>query len=884
MTSVPDRVATVLTTYTKSAILLVLLLTAVLAVGIGDVEQESDTDQFETDSPAADAQEFIQQNMTADDDEEVEVLQIVQRGENVFTRESVLEALALEQHIRETDSISRTLVADRPVFGYANVIANAAPPVEGEGEGPPSLADQRARIEALDDDDIQAIAADAFGPDADPAVLGLLPATFDPGSTTATSGAISVRQQLGDAVQDPDQTPEGVTQAQLDIREFATSQDSEYAIFGFGILSDEIDQSLGDSGAIVGPLALLFVVVALTVAYRDLLDIVLGVFGIIAVLVWTFGFMGWTGVAFNQLLLSVPVLLIGLSIDYAIHVFMRHREQRAENTSADLRRGMLLALAGVGTALVWVTATAAIGFLANLTSPIGPLQDFGVVSAFGVVAALIVFGVLVPALKIEIDEFLEARGIDRQKRAFGTGDSVFSRVLAGGASAARRFPVAVVVFALVLSVGGVFGATQVDTSFDETDFLADSPPDWTSNLPGAMAPGTYQVNDDLEFIGANYQQEDTESQLLIRGDVTNPEVLRWLDTTQGEIAGLDTVFVGADGPAIQSPLTVMQQTAAEGRAAAEREPDERTEEQAALVAFADRFDEQVEASDDGIPDGDIAALYDDLLAANPEAGRFIHQADDGSYDAIRLQFGVVGDAEIAAVADDTYTAADILADESGGALETIATGEQVIFDIVQEDLLDTVVQGLVITLFAVFLFLAAAYRATGSPASLGVVTLVPVALAVTWILGSMWLLDIPFNTLTGTITSLTVGLGIAYSIHISSRYELELRRQGDVWKAMRTTVTGTGGALLGSAATTIGGFGTLAFAILPVLRQFGIITGLTILYAFLASVLVLPSMLALWTRYLGPSAYFPSESEPTDETPEEDQAVADAEPAGAGED
>ncbi|ODR80921.1 hypothetical protein BG842_00515 [Haladaptatus sp. W1] len=81
---------------------------------------------------------------------------------------------------------------------------------------------------------------------------------------------------------------------------------------------------------------------------------------------------------------------------------------------------------------------------------------------------------------------------------------------------------------------------------------------------------------------------------------------------------------------------------------------------------------------------------------------------------------------------------------------------------------------------------------------------------------------------------------------------LELDEQPSVWVAMRKSVTGTGGALLGSAATTVGGFGVLVFAILPPLQQFGIITGLTIIYSFLASVFVLPSLLALWTRYLGP--------------------------------
>ena len=160
-------------------------------------------------------------------------------------------------------------------------------------------------------------------------------------------------------------------------------------------------------------------------------------------------------------------------------------------------------------------------------------------------------------------------------------------------------------------------------------------------------------------------------------------------------------------------------------------------------------------------------------------------------------------------------------------------------------------QNLLVALVAVFAFLPIAYRLTGNGVTLGIVTLLPVVYAVSWILGTMYLIDMPFNVLTGMITSLTIGLGVTYSIHVSARYTVEVDRKGHVWEALETTVTGTGGALLGSATTTIGGFGTLALAILPVLQQFGVITGLTILYAFLASVLVLPSVLVRWTRYFG---------------------------------
>jgi predicted RND superfamily exporter protein len=852
MTDLPRRIADGITTYSKTVILVVLLLTVAIGAGLPMVEQDSDTGQFETESEAANAQEFIEQNMTAADTENQTTVQLIQRGENVLSRESLLESLRFQKQLRENESINRTLASGGAMFGVENILATQGYRQVFGPEAEPTLDEQITVIEEVSDENLTRLIENVLGEGGSQAALGLMPsggsAAYSQGSTTAEARLTIITQETqGGTVEGPGGFSEEVSDAQLGIRDLAQDRNAEYTVFGAAVITQEIDQSLGDSGAIVGPLALLFVIVALTVAYRDLLDIVFGIVGIIAVLVWTFGFMGWANIAFNQLLLSVPVLLIGLSIDYAIHVFMRHREQRAEEgEDRNLRGSMAIALGGVGAALVWVTATAAIGFLANLTSPIGPLQDFGIVSAFGVFAALIIFGALIPALKIEVDALLEGFGLDRQKRAFGTGGSVFSKALASGAVAARRFPAVVIVLALLITLGGAYGATQVNTSFNQEDFLAEEPPAWTQDLPEPFAPGEYQAKEDLGFIQDNFQQEGRQGELLIRGNVTDSETLQWLENAKTDIGERETTFQLATGePEVRTPLTVMQETAEQNE------------------SFRAAFD--AAGGDDGVPDTNITALYDQLLVTNPDATDVVYRNEAGEYEALRIVVGLKGDAETGAVAADTRGAADAMEADSGGRLDVVGTGDQVVFDEVEQDLLATVIQGLAITLVAVFIFLAIAYRLTGSPASLGIVTLLPVLLAVTWILGSMWLLEIPFNTLTGTITSLTIGLGIAYSIHISSRYELELRRQGDVWDAMETTVTGTGGALLGSAATTVGGFGTLVFAILPVLQQFGIITGLTIIYAFLASVLVLPSLLVVWTRYLGPSGYFPPHDE--DETP-----------------
>jgi predicted RND superfamily exporter protein len=129
--------------------------------------------------------------------------------------------------------------------------------------------------------------------------------------------------------------------------------------------------------------------------------------------------------------------------------------------------------------------------------------------------------------------------------------------------------------------------------------------------------------------------------------------------------------------------------------------------------------------------------------------------------------------------------------------------------------------------------------------------MVPVVAALGWILGAMYLLGIPFTTETAVIASIAIGLGADYAIHVSERFLEELGHAGGVDAALDATVRGTGGALLASAASTAGGFGVLVLALVPSLRRFGAVTSTAIVFAFVASVLVLPSLLSVWYRYRG---------------------------------
>jgi predicted RND superfamily exporter protein len=112
-------------------------------------------------------------------------------------------------------------------------------------------------------------------------------------------------------------------------------------------------------------------------------------------------------------------------------------------------------------------------------------------------------------------------------------------------------------------------------------------------------------------------------------------------------------------------------------------------------------------------------------------------------------------------------------------------------------------------------------------------------------------LGFSLNAFTATVLAMTIGLGIDYSVHLTHRYVDERRLQPTARAALSRTVYGTGGALLGSVLTTVSGIGVLVFSVFPAIGDFGLLTGLSIVYAFLASLLVLPAALVAWERLFG---------------------------------
>ncbi|MDY0004729.1 MAG: MMPL family transporter, partial [Polyangia bacterium] len=140
------------------------------------------------------------------------------------------------------------------------------------------------------------------------------------------------------------------------------------------------------------------------------------------------------------------------------------------------------------------------------------------------------------------------------------------------------------------------------------------------------------------------------------------------------------------------------------------------------------------------------------------------------------------------------------------------------------------------------------------------VSVVPILLVVAWLNAFMFLAGYNLNVVTATIGAISIGVGIDFAVHFVMRFQQELRRGAPCEPALAVTGASTGGALMGSALSSVVGFAILAFAPMPMFSSFGLLTAVMILMAAVATLLVLPSLLLLVTPKRRPGGESPPQA------------------------
>jgi predicted RND superfamily exporter protein len=593
------------------------------------------------------------------------------------------------------------------------------------------------------------------------------------------------------------------------------------------------------------------------VLFRSVFQTLLANLPLLPGVVITLGIIELTYGHLNLITSSFVAVLLGLGVDFAVHVVSRYNEQvRAGVAPQDAVRE---SLQHTGPGILSGALITAVGFLAGMTTEFTAYGELGVITAVGLVAVVLCTFFVLPALL----------GHKRAAQVRPGPEFVGLAVLPAWI---RRVRGPLVAVGIASAVASGIAATQLEFNHRYFDFMP-------ASSESARALLALEYDPVASPVFANLTADSLEEARAIT------EQLRALDSVAGVQSPADLV------PAMdEAALAHLRK----GFAGVARDPDF-----AALAAHEVAPDKLAAAA------GRIVDALDEVRFAMAGAGMSTTAAEraTASFERLRKRLGELDegglarlrsiDADVAAIVGPAWTTARGVAergfvaptdlpplfarrfvskDGTRLALYAIPSGlfwEEDVATRFGEDVkrvqptvsglaLSHVVHGQMImrgferaaaiAVAVVLLILIADFRNLKD----ALLALLPTAIGWLWMLGLMKLLGLRFDVANIVALPLVIGVGIAYGVHLMHRVregESHAETSGVRGPArIDDAIRGTGGAIMIAALTTIVGFAALTISDYGGMQSLGWVMVIGITTCLIATIVILPAVLVMIRR------------------------------------
>lgn len=545
------------------------------------------------------------------------------------------------------------------------------------------------------------------------------------------------------------------------------------SLTGNPAFSKQMMEEMGTSmGSLIG-IAMLLMVFAVGLLFSAVRYRLLSVAIVASGLIFTFGFMGLTGIKINMVTIAAFPVLIGIGIDYAIQ-FHSRLDEEVRNKS--LPEAVKETITRSGPSILYAMLATSMGFIAMWTSPLPMIRSFGEVCVIGVVccylAALFIVPIFATLLKYQPKPIPEKKGL-------ALGDR-YNLGIGKMASTVARFPLIILALCVLLAAGGFSVDDQIIVNTDENTFV---PPDM---------PAKVQIDKVTRAMGPS-----DATPIFVRGDrVSALDSITWMHsfqryqeenndkiTSTRSIADLVIQYNGGSLPETDAELAMVL----------ERIPPE---------------------------------LRDHYLSGNSMALMEISTIDMDA--AIGMSF-------------INQLQHELTWHQPPPGITASLTGMGEMFTDLITQIRETKTTMTILGFIMIFAFLFLVYRKSLKAAT----PLVPIILIVGWNSLIMYELGIDYSPMTATLGTMTIGIASEYTILIAERYYEEREKGLLKMDAIRESVQKIGTAITISGLTTVFGFSALITSSFGIISNFGILTVISVGFALLGAIIVMPAILSL---------------------------------------
>lgn len=498
-------------------------------------------------------------------------------------------------------------------------------------------------------------------------------------------------------------------------------------------------------------------------------------------LIWTAGTMGWIGIPITIATAAMGAMLLGLGVEYSIFLFSRYHEERHTRRIDDALRESLV---NVGSTLVSSGTTTLMGFMALYLSIFPVLSDLGLTLAIGIAFMLAATIFALPVV-ILIEDRIETKlkGEKEMKHQLKVEDKGLKKLkisngyAAYGKLVANR-PVFVLIIALLITGAMFYGITQIVNQ--DVDFETILPNDLEEII------GYIKINDEFGTTNALLVYVEVYPSFLGSDepiDVRDPRVLEYVDLLQNKLRYINNA-------------------------------DESN-------SVADLIKQQ----NDGIIPDTIASQQE--LFETGQARRFVNS----DYSATIIRVSVRGE-NVDDAREAVRQAKEIIEDTRRPAGINVRASGNLVVQSELDALNGPDSQRTSLIAFAgiiVFLYvLTRSFKSTFLP-------LFTVILGIIWTLGLTGFFRVPFNNITSSVITMTIGIGIDFGLQVVNRFNQELETH-EKKKSMELTITSILTPMIITTIAALIGFRAMGLGQLKIMGDLGILMSFGILASMLAAI------------------------------------------------
>jgi len=587
---------------------------------------------------------------------------------------------------------------------------------------------------------------------------------------------------------------------------------------GLVVVLHEVTARLYDDLLTMLPISLGIVVGLMLIFHRNWLAIPVVLVPIFCALIWTLGIISISGVVLTPMIVAAGPILVGIGVDYGLHVANRIVEFKNEGNK--IPRATFLALMTTGKATFLCAVTDTIGFSALFISPIAPMRTVGLTMIVGVACSFFLTVSMTPAI-------MKLTNYSRHKSEGWTSIAVFS-------TKQWKAILVVVLLATTYSIARISVMDQ-DMKGDES-----APED----IESIKKLGEYSDKFEAGQTGI----------LLINGPVDRPkpaakdlDVLDIMNWTQGEINNITIENRNTDNLINVTAFSIVDffKSAHVSFVIEDLGGDPIFEYDGSFWEFlhSDFFGEDYTWIDLN-PVYNREDLRSDMIDVFYESftdemrAMLLTDEYDKALIYVSMPYVNIDDTtvivdkidEIAYIRDrQMHTQDAMMSQLTGGPPVTIAINKGI-----QNTQFDTIVLSLILVLITLVIIFK-------SP-KFGTITFLPILLVILWYPATVDAGGTNLNIFTAMVGTIIIGIGIDNSIQITER----VREEGTTPEGIQKAVENTGQSVVEATFTTMGG--VFAGVIISLYRTqfvglrnfFGLIITL-ILFSLLMAVFALPS-------------------------------------------